>query len=289
LGKKRIAENWSIKARVAMVGFDDKLSIRQQCSLLGISRSNYYYEPAIESDENLHIMQHMDKHHFNFPTQGVLQMQDYLLCEGMIVNVKRVRRLMRLMGIIAIYPRRNLSKLGQAQYKRSYLLRGLIIDHKNQVWQIDITYVALAKGFMYLTAIIDVFSRYCVGWGIYNNLEAENSLNVLKKSIEKHGQPEIINSDQGSQFTSEIWLHYIEIELDNNIKISMDGKGRATDNIYIERFWRTIKQDYVYIYLPQDGVELYRGIKKFIDYYNVQKRHQGIDRQTPAERYLAVS
>ncbi len=272
-----------------MVSYDDTLSIRQQCTLLSISRSNYYYEPAVESDENLHIMQLIDKEHFRFPTHGVLQMQDYLFSEGLIVNVKRVRRLMRLMGILVIFPQRNLSKLGQAQYKRPYLLRGLIIDRKNQVWQIDITYIALSKGFMYLTAVVDVFSRYCVGWGIYNNLEAENSLHVLKNAIEKYGLPEIINSDQGSQFTSAVWSHYIEVELDNKVKISMDGKGRATDNIYIERFWRTIKQDYVYLCLPQNGIELYRGVKEFVEYYNSKKRHQGIDRQTPAERYLAVS
>ena len=272
-----------------MVSYDEALSVRLQCKLLGISRSNYYYQPAVESEENLLVMQLMDRHHFHFPTHGVLQMQDYLHSEGLIVNEKRVRRLLRLMGIMAIYPRKNLSKLGQAQYKRPYLLRGLIIDRRNQVWQIDITYIALEKGFMYLTAIVDVYSRYCVGWGIYNTLEAENSLEVLRLSIGKYGKTEIINSDQGSQFTSEVWLHYIEVELNNEIKISMDGKGRATDNIYIERFWRTIKQDYVYICLPQNGIELYRGVKKYIEYYNCHKRHQGIDRQTPEEMYLKVS
>jgi putative transposase len=286
MGKKKIAATWTVKDRVAMVSPEDKLSLRQQCSLLGISRSSYYYEPAAESEENLLVMKLMDRRHFHYPTHGVLQIQDYLSSEGLSVNVKRIRRLLRLMGVMAVYPKRNLSKLGYAKYKRPYLLRGLEITRKNQVWQIDITYIAMEKGFMYLVAIVDVYSRYCVGWGIYNNLDAGNCLEVLKKSIAQHMRPEIINSDQGSQFTSGIWTQYIEIELENKIRISMDGKGRATGNIYIERFWRTIKQDYIYICLPRNGTELFQGIKEYVDFYNSKKKHQGVGRVEPAKLYL---
>jgi putative transposase len=269
----------------SFVSDNESLSVRRQCALLSISRSNFYYEPAQESEENLRIMELMDKEFTNNPTYGVLQMQDFLFLLCITVNVKRVRRLLRKMGVMAIYPKRNLSKLGHAKYIRPYLLRGLDITRPNQVWAIDITYIPMPKGFMYLTAIIDVYSRYIVAWELHNSLDAENALGVLKMAISRHGMPEIINSDQGSQFTSALWTEYIENELQGKIKISMDGKGRATDNIYIERFWRTLKQDYVYIWPAENGTELFKGIKKFIDKYNNKKPHQGINRTIPALMY----
>jgi len=267
------------------VSDNESLSIRKQCKLLDLSRSSIYYDAVGENEENLRIMRLMDEEFMEHPTHGVLQIQDFLLLLGFLVNPKRVRRLLRKMGIMAIYPKRNLSKLGHAKYIRPYLLKGLIIDRPNQVWAIDITYIPMAKGFMYLTAIIDVYSRYIVGWDIFNSLDAENSLSVLKKAIAHHGMPEIINSDQGSQFTCSLWTGYIENELEGRIKISMDGKGRAIDNIYIERFWRTVKRDYVYICPPSDGIELYQGLNTFIEYYNNRKTHQGIDRDFPVVRY----
>ena len=227
-------------------------------------------------------MRLMDEHYLNHPTYGVFQMQDYLLSCGLIVNHKKVRRLLRKMGIMAIYPKRNLSKLGLAKYIRPYLLRGIEITRPNQVWAIDITYIPMAKGFMYLTAIIDVYSRYIVGWSVFNTLDAENSLTVLLKAIDDYGKPEIINSDQGSQFTCALWIEYLEKE---NIKISMDGKRRAIDNIFIERFWRTLKQDYVYLHPATDGTELFTGLKDFFNYYNTKKAHQGIGRITPEKLY----
>ncbi len=261
---------------------DQKISIRRQCELVDLTRSSMYYEPVGESEENLKIMRLMDEHNLKHPTEGVLQIQDFLFLCGFLVNHKRVRRLLRKMGVMAIYPKRNLSKLGHAKYIRPYLLKGLEINQPNQVWAIDITYIPMAKGFMYLTAIIDVYSRYVVGWDIFNNLEAENSLGVLKHAIEQYGPPEIINSDQGSQFTCALWIEYLE---SRNIKISMDGKGRATDNIFIERFWRTIKQDYVYLHPANNGAELYLGINNFLIYYNTRKSHQGIGRITPEKLY----
>jgi putative transposase len=265
---------------------NEQLSVRHQCELIEINRSTVYYQAVGESDENLQIMRLMDEEFHAQPTHGVLQMQDFLFALSFLVNPKRVRRLLRKMGIMALYPKRNLSKLGHAKYIRPYLLRGMKIVRRNQVWEIDITYIAMAKGFMYLTAIIDVYSRYVVGWDIFNSLDAENSLAVLKTAIARHGKPEIINSDQGSQFTCVLWTEYVEKEL--NITISMDGRGRATDNIYIERLWRTVKQDYVYICPANNGTELYQGLSKFFEYYNNVKTHQGIERSIPASLYMPV-
>jgi len=260
----------------------EELSVRSQCELLDINRSGLYYNTVGESEENLELMRLMDQHFVEHPTYGVIQMQDYLRDEGYIVNKKRVRRLLRKMGIMAIYPQRNLSKLLHAKYVHPYLLRGLTIERQNQVWAIDITYIPMAKGFMYLTAIIDVYSRYVVGWGLSNTLEAEASIKVLNAAISEHGKPEIVNSDQGSQFTCEDWIGALKC---NDIKISMDGKGRALDNIYIERFWRTVKRDYVYLNPADDGWELYQGLKCFFEEYNYKKHHQAISRQIPYNVY----
>lgn len=262
------------------------ISIRKQCELLDVPRSNLYYELKGESELNLKIMRLMDEEFIDHPTHGVLQMQDFLVALGFIMNIKRIRRLLRKMGIMAIYPKRNLSKLGHAKYIRPYLLRGLKIERPNQLWEIDITYVAMAKGFMYLTAIIDVYSRYVVAWDVFNSLDAENSLNVLKMAIGEHGKPEIINSDQGSQFTCALWTEYVESQ---NITISMDGRGRATDNIYIERLWRTVKRDYIYICPADNGTELFKGLNMFFNYYNNKKKHQGIGRCIPVSLYKMVA
>ena len=232
----------------------------------------------------------MDAHYMEHPAEGVLRVQDHLLTLSLIVNVKRVRRLLRLMGIMALFPKRNLSKLGLLKYIRPYLLRKLQIDHSNQVWEIDITYIPMSKGFMYLTAIIDVYSRFVVAWDVYNTLEAENCLNVLKMAIAKYGKPEIINSDQGSQFTCPLWVDYLESaeNPENKIQISMDGRGRAKDNIYIERFWRTVKYDYVYLRPAENGTVLFVGLKAFIERYN-HKRHQGLGRKIPSDLYQRIA
>lgn len=272
--------------RLLMVNRKEPLSIRCQCDLVSVSRGSFYYKPLGETEENLRIMRLMDEHYLDHPTEGVIRMRDFLLALGIVANHKRVRRLLRLMGLMAIYPKKNLSRLGQAKYIKPYLLRDLKITRPNQVWAIDITYIPMPKGFLYLTAIIDVYSRYVVGWGISNSLDASCSLNVTKEAIQRYGKPEIINSDQGSQFTCHEWIDLLEKE---EIKISMDGKGRAIDNIFIERFWRSVKWDYVYIKVPSDGLELYSGLKDYMDYYNNQLCHQGIDHQIPAVRYKLVA
>lgn len=262
------------------------LSLRRQSELLAVSRSSLYYQPVGESEENLGLMKRMDRLFLHDPTIGVLGMQDELREEGFSYNVKRIRRLLRKMGIEAIYPKRNLSKLGQARYIHPYLLRNLQIERPNQVWAIDITYIPMRRGFMYLTAIIDVYSRYIVGWQVSNSLEKETQTTLLRSAIQEHGKPEIINSDQGSQYTCQHWIDTVK---GHGIKVSMDGKGRATDNAFIERFFRTIKQKHIYLYPAEDGNSLYRGIQGFIERYNHRRRHQGIDRVKPSELYQKVA
>lgn len=258
------------------------LSERRQCELLGVNRSNLRYKPVVEKPEDLEMMGKMDEEFIEYPTKGVESMVDFLCLLGFQVGPKRVRRLLRKMGIMAIYPKRNLSKLGLAKYIHSYKLRKLEITHSNQVWCIDITYIPMKHGFLYLTAIIDVYSRYVVGWGLSNSLDAENSLKVLRQAISDFGKPEIVNSDQGSQFTCPGWVEYLK---DQEIIISMDGKGRCLDNIWIERLWRTIKQEYIYLNPAENGKELHRGLKKYLDYYNNRRTHRSLDRKTPFAWY----
>jgi len=258
------------------------ISQRRQCVLLGLTRSIVYYKPVGEKPETLELMRKMDEEFTEYPTKGVESMVDFLVGLGIIIGPKRVRRLLRKMGIMALYPRRNLSKLGLARYIHSYKLRNLEITHSNQAWCIDITYIPMRHGFLFLTAIIDVYSRYVVGWALSNSLDGEHSLKVLRKAIIDFGKPEIVNSDQGSQFTREAWVEYLKGQ---EIEISMDGRGRCLDNIWIERLWRTIKQEYIYINPADNGNVLHRGLKKYLDYYNNRRTHRSLDRKTPFEWY----
>ncbi|MFN2424792.1 MAG: IS3 family transposase, partial [Cryomorphaceae bacterium] len=205
-------------------------------------------------------MKAMDKLFVDDPTLGVLGMQDELSDLKMYAGHERIRRLLRKMNIEPIYPKRNLSRLGKAKYIHPYLLRHLEITRSNQVWAIDITYIPMANGFMYLTAIIDIYSRFIVGWDISNSLEKETQTEVLERALSKYGKPEIINSDQGSQYTSEHWVSYLK---EKGISISMDGKGRATDNAFIERFFRTLKWRHIYLHPANSGLELYTGVARF--------------------------
>jgi putative transposase len=259
-----------------------KVSIRRQCKLLGVNRSKVYYQSVAEDPEDLELMRRMDEEFLKRPTKGVLGMVDFIRGLGILVGPKRVRRLLRKMGIMAIYPQKNLSKLGIAKYIHSYKLRGIEITRSNQVWCIDLTYIPMKRGFLYLTAIIDVYSRYIVGWGFFNTLDAENTLGVLKEAIAMYGKPEIINSDQGSQFTCSGWIECLEKE---GVMISMDGKGRALDNIYIERFWKTLKWEYVYLNPAEDGKELQKGLKEYLYYYNNQRTHQSLNHYIPSAWY----
>lgn len=271
--------------KIDLVEDDTPLSKRKQCSLLSLSRGLLYYKPKGEKKENLEMMKLMDIHILKEPTAGVLTMQSMLEEKGYKAGYERIRRLMRKANIMPIYPRRHLTVLGEKKYVYPYLLKDLKIEKSNQVWAIDITYVPMRKGFMYMTAIIDIYSRYIVGWGLSNSLEASASLAVIKQAINSHGKPQVINSDQGSQFTCEDYVKYLKSE---NVKISMDGKGRAIDNIYIERFWRTIKYQHIYLKPADNGLDLFKGIDQWIDRYN-NRAHQGIGRIKPIVKYKSVA
>lgn len=268
-----------------MIDKGEQLSVRRQCELLDISRSGIYYQPKGESQENLEIMQIMDAHILEEPTAGILTMQSMLKDKEIEAGYKRVRRLMRLANIRPIYPRRHLTRWKNNEYVYPFLLRGMNIERCNQIWEIDITYVPMARGFMYLTAVIDVYSRYIVGWGLSNSLDAESCLEVVRSAIRQHGKPEVLNSDQGSQFTCRQYVEYLKAK---GIKISMDGKGRALDNIYIERFWRTIKYQHIHLFPAADGISLYIGIKEWLNKYHYRS-HQGIGRNKPSAIYLKAA
>jgi putative transposase len=239
-----------------------------------------YYKPVGEKPENIKMMEIMDKHLTEHPTEGVVSLVLFFIARNYPVGPKRIRRLLKIMGRETLYRRKNLTKLGLEKFIKPYLLRGMEITRPNQVWCTDITYIPMRKGFMYLTAIIDVYSRKIVGWGISNSLSAQWCKNVLQDAISKYGKPEIINSDQGTQYTSALWTQCLE---SMGIKISMDGKGRALDNIWIERFWKSIKYNYIYLNPADDGFELYEGDQEHIAYYN-DKTHQ-TTKQPPNDQY----
>jgi putative transposase len=235
----------------------------------------------VESEENLLLMRLMDEQYLHTPFYGVRRMTAWLRSKGYSVNRKRVGRLMELMGWQTIYQKPNLSKPDKGKYIYPYLLKGLQITHPNQVWAIDITYVPMRRGFMFLCAIIDLHTRYTVNWSISNSMTADWVRQLVEEAILEHGKPAIINSDQGSQFTSD---EYVSL-FDEQMKISMDGKGRAIDNIFIERLWRSVKYECVYLYAFEDGVQLYEGLKKYFDFYNNERGHQSLDYKTPAMLY----
>lgn len=254
------------------------LSIVKQCALLKISRSGFYYRPVVESQENLDIMRMMDEQYYKTPFYGLKRLLVLLIVKGYRINRKRLRRLMRLQGWQTLYPTRTTTRTDPAAYKYPYLLKGLSIEKKNQVWAIDITYIPMKNGFMYLCAVIDIHTRYVLGWSISNSMTAEWCKDIVSDAIEAHGKPGIINSDQGRQFTSEV---YIKVLKDNEIQISMDGKGRAIDNIFIERLWRSVKYEHIYLNVYEDGLSLFKGLQDYFKFYNDERRHQSLNNETP--------
>lgn len=260
---------------------DSQLSVSAQCRLLGLNRSTLYYTPAALDKEQLHITREIDELYCEDPTRGTRRMASCLKKRGYRIGRYRVRTLMRLMRLKTIYCRPRTTIIDPTKYKYPYLLRGLRIDNPNQVWAIDISYIPMPKGYMYLVVIIDLYSRYIVGWSLSNTMEASWVVSVLKTAISRHGKPEIINTDQGSQFTSEEYIGYVK-SLDT-VKISMDGKGRATDNAVVERFFRTIKYDKIYLEMPQDGHELHRCCTQFINFYNTRREHSELGYDAPIE------
>lgn len=258
------------------------LSIRAQCDLLEINRSLYYYIPVGESQENLSIMRVLDEQYFKTPYYGAQRLTALLIALGYKVNIKRIRRLMKLVTWKTIYREPRTTVCEKTHYKYPYLLKGLSVTRRNQVWSMDITYIPMKKGFMYLAAIIDLHSRYVVGWSLSNTMSAEWCTETLKQAIEKHGAPEIFNTDQGSQFTSEVFINELK---GNEIQISMDGKGRALDNIFIERLWRSVKYENVYLNVYENGLTLWKGLDDYFEFYNNDRLHQSLNYQTPHEVY----
>lgn len=259
-----------------------ELSITAQCELLSIHRSGCYYTPSMESQENLEIMKILDRQYFDTPFYGVERLLCTLTLLGFKINRKRLRRLMHVVGWQTLYPQRRTTKIDPAAYKYPYLLRGMHISKPNQVWAVDITYIPMKRGFMYLFAIIDVYSRYTVGWSLSNTMTAEWCVECLEQAIAEHGKPEIINSDQGSQFTSK---EYVDCLKGHSIQISMDGKGRAIDNIFIERLWRSVKYEHVYLYAYETGAELWTGLSQYFKFYNHDRFHQSLAYETPVKHY----
>lgn len=258
-----------------------KLSLVKRCELTQVHRSGIYFKPKQENVLNLQLMKVIDHKFIDCPHYGVPRMTTYLRKDlGYRVNKKRVERLYKRMGLQTIFPKKQLSRRDKAHPVYPYLLRDLVIDRPNQVWETDITYIPMFRGFMYMVAFIDVFSRKIMNWSISNSMTAEWCKEVYQEAIRMHGKPEIINTDQGSQFTSPIFTS-VSMAQENQIKISMDGKGRALDNIYIERFWRSIKYEHIYLNPANGGIQLYEGVKKYIEFYNHQRRHTSLGNQTP--------
>jgi putative transposase len=258
------------------------LTIAQQCALMGLSRSSYYYQPCAADSSDLVIMRAIDELHLDYPFYGyrriTADLQDILAADYLPINGKKVRRLMQMMGICAIYPKENLSKRNLAHKIYPYLLRHVPITHTRKVYSTDITYVPMAKGFMYLTAVIDWYSRYILAWRLSNTLTVDFCIEAVQEAFTKHGTPEIFNTDQGSQYTAHAFIDLLNT---HQVKISMDGRGRALDNIFIERFWRTVKREHIYIYAHESGAELYKGLSQYFDFYNNKRKHQSLEYKTP--------
>lgn len=274
----------SVESRQVMINFNHAdFSVRGQCGLLGLNRSSLYYEPAGESAYNLQLMRLLDEEYTRHPFKGVLKMVKYLEELDHHVNEKRVRRLLRLMGLEAIYPKRNLSAANAAHKKYPYLLKGLVIDRPNQVWCTDITYIRLSQGFVYLVAVMDWHSRFVLSWRLSNTLDTSFCSEALEEALMIYGFPEIFNTDQGVQFTSD---EFTGILLANGIKISMDAKGRAFDNIFIERLWRTVKYEEVYLNEYVSAKNGRERLTVYFKFYNFERHHQALEYNKPAEIYF---
>lgn len=259
-----------------------EISLRRQCELLGANRSGLYYEPVGESAENLMLMRLIDQEYTRHPFLGSRRLVVWLGKRGQVANRKRVARLMDLMGIEAVYPKPKLSQPGQAHTIYPYLLEGVQVTRINQVWSTDITYIRMARGFVYLVAVMDWFSRFVLSWSLSLTMEMDFCLEALDRAL-RRGRPEIFNSDQGSQFTSEKFTGKLKAR---KIAVSMDGRGRCFDNIFVERLWRSLKYEEVYLKDYASVAEARAGIAGYFQFYNHERFHQSLDYRTPAAIYL---
>jgi putative transposase len=262
-----------------------QLSVRRQCELLELPRSTLYYQPAVETPENLALMRLIDQQYTDQPSYGSRRMTIWLQNHGHEVNRKRVQRLMGVMGLEAIYPKPRLSVPGHGHRIFPYLLRGVPIERCNQVWSTDITYIPLPGGFMYLAAIIDWYSRYVLGWRLSNTLDGSFCLDLLDEAL-RRGRPEVFNTDQGAQFTAEAFTGRL---LAAGVAVSMDGRGRCLDNVFVERLWRSVKYEDVYIRGYETVPELEQGLGRYFPFYNQERFHQALAYRTPAAVYQAFS
>ena len=260
------------------------LSLSRQCKILSISRSSFYYAPKGESPENLALMRRIDELFMKYPFYGSRQMARQLRREGVRVGRHRVRRLMRLMGLAAIYQAPRTSAPHPAHRIYPYLLKGMAIDRPNQVWCADITYIPVQRGFLYLVAIMDWATRHVLSWRLSNTMDARFCVEALNEALSRYGKPEIFNTDQGSQFTSADFTNVLK---GAGVAISMDGRGRCMDNIFIERLWRSLKYEAVYLHELTDGFKAERVISEWIDFYNTERPHSALAGRTPAEAYGA--
>jgi putative transposase len=287
LAKKKDGASRSVPEKRALIELNHKrLSISKQCELINLPRSSFYREAhaAIEAKENLALMRLIDEEFMRHPFLGSRKMRNYLRREGYRINRKRAQRLMRKMGLASLAPKPNTSLRHKEHKVYPYLLRDLVIDKVNQVWCTDITYIRLKGGFVYLVAVMDWRSRKVLSWEISNTMDSHFCVSALERAIRLYGKPDIFNTDQGSQFTSEAFTNVLK---NNHIKISMDGKGRWMDNVFIERLWRSVKYEDVYLNEYASVSDLRQGLSKYFQYYNDERSHQSLGNMTPAEIYNA--
>jgi putative transposase len=261
----------------------DALSVRQQCQLLGLNRSSLYYEPVNCTSDSI-LLNQINDLWMKIPSYGYRRICAHLKRDGIEVNRKRVQRLMQEAGLEAIYQKPKMSVGNKEHVIYPYLLRGLIIDRPNQVWVTDITYIKMPRGFVYLMAIMDVFSRKVIAWDVGNSMDLNFCLPILEKAL-MLGTPDIFNTDQGSQFTSQPWINMVQ---EANVQVSMDGKGRWADNIPIERFWRTVKWEHLFLCSNETIGEVHASIAAFISFYNFERVHQSLDYNTPMEVFTGI-
>ena len=268
-----------------MIERDGVLSIKRQAKLLALGRSSVYYTPRGTSQRDLVLMRRLDELHLQWPFYGSRKLHRELLKDGHEIGRRHVVTLMRKMGIQVIYRKPRTSIPAREATIYPYLLAGLTIDRPNQAWSADITYLPMAHGFIYLTAILDVFSRKVLAWRLSNTMTADFCVDALEEAIARFGAPEIFNTDQGSQFTSDDWIKVLK---QSNVAISMDGKGRWIDNVFIERLWRSVKYEEVYLHAYDNGSEARAGLTKYFSFYNTRRSHQGLDYRTPDEVYFTA-
>jgi putative transposase len=268
-----------------MIAPSAELSVNRQCQLLGIARSSYYYQPSPASANELDLLHRLDRIFTEHPVYGARRLRAMLLREGISVGRRRIRRLMRKLGLSAIRPKRDTSKAHPEHKVYPYLLRDKTIDQPNQVWASDITYIPMRRGFLYLVAIIDWATRRVLSWRLSNTLTADFCVEALNEALGRFGRPGIFNTDQGSQFTSDTFTRVL---LDHGVEISMDGRGRCHDNIFVERLWWTVKHEWVYLRPAVDGIEQTRSLSEFFAWYNYRRPHQALGWRTPDEAYFGT-